>query len=63
MIEKIYNVILSCRYGPNGPWQGLEGRELLTQLCKKGVHLDDSSSVNENIKTRVTRVPKHIITC
>ena len=62
MIE-FYNVRSFYRYGPNGPWQGLEGRELLTQLCKKGVHLDDSSSVNDNIKTRVTRVPKHIITC
>ena len=46
------------RYGP----KGLEGRELLTQLCEKGVHLEGSGS-NENIKARVTRVPKHIITC
>jgi len=50
------------RYGPNGPWKGLEGRELLTQLCEKGVHLEGIGS-NENIKARVTRVPKHIITC
>ena len=46
------------RYGA----KGLEGRELLTQLCEKGVHLEGSGS-NENIKARVTRVPKHIITC
>ena len=51
------------RYGPNGPWKGLEGRELLTQLCEKGVHLEMDQGSNENIKARVTRVPKHIITC
>ena len=50
------------RYGPNSPWKGLEGRELLAQLCEKGVHLEGIGS-NENIKARVTRVPKHIITC